>query len=107
MSLRTVLVRGITGGSGFISRTGAPGGQRIGWNACTAAAGPSGCAQTAEQTARKSAPASTSTRPLSGVIPPIATQGISNRVVHQERIDGSGRWRVSLVVVGKKAPNAT
>ena len=48
--------------------------------------------QTAPQTARKSAPASTRTRPLSGVMPPIATQGISNRVDHQERIDGSGRW---------------
>ncbi len=39
----------------------------------------------------KSAPALTSGRALSGVIPPIATQGISNMVDHQLRIAGGGR----------------
>ena len=88
----------------IVPRFSAPGSA---WKAFTAAAGPSGWPQTALQTARKSAPASTSARPFSGVMPPIATQGISNRVDHQDRIDGSGRWRASLVAVGKKAPNAT
>src|SRR3954471_2429209 len=76
-------------------------------NAFTAAAGPSACPHTAAHTARKSAPASTSARPFSGVMPPIATQGISKTRDHQERIEGSGRWSVGLVVVGKKAPKAT
>lgn len=48
----------------------------------------------------KSAPALTSGAALAGVIPPIATQGISNTVVHQDRIAGSGRCVVGLVVVG-------
>jgi hypothetical protein len=52
------------------------------------------------QTARKSAPASTSGLALSGVIPPIATQGISNKVDHQVRIDGSGRYSDGFVIVG-------
>jgi hypothetical protein len=77
------------------------------WKAPTAAAGPPGCDQTDAQTARKSAPASTRTGAFSGVIPPIATQGSSKSVVHQPRIDGSGLWNTSLVLVGKKAPNAT
>ena len=53
---------------------------------------------TAWHTAMKSAPASTSGRALSGVIPPIATQGISNKVDHQVRIDG---WRPVMRRLGR------
>src|SRR5690349_9493519 len=59
-------------------------------NAFTEAAG-SSLPHTAWHTARKSAPASTSGFAFSGVIPPIATQGISKTADHHVRIDGSGR----------------
>src|SRR6185369_9515400 len=68
-------------------------------NARTAAAG-SSLPQIAWHTAMKSAPAATKGLALSGVIPPIATQGISNKVAHQLRIAGSGRCSLGLVRVG-------
>ena len=42
-----------------------------------------------------------------GVIPPIATQGISIRPCHQVSSSSSGRCSLGLVPLGKNAPNAT
>src|SRR3546814_16666244 len=75
--------------------------------AATPARGPSGWPNTAPLTARKSAPAFTSGAAFSAVMPPMATQGSSNRDVHQPRIDGTGRSWDSLIVVGYKATKAT
>jgi hypothetical protein len=44
---------------------------------------------------------------VNAVIPPIATHGISTVSCQMVRTSGSGRWTVSLVSVGKKAPKAT
>ena len=55
----------------------------------------------------KSAPAATSGRQFSGVIPPMATQGVTIISCQISRISGSARVLASLVVVGKKAPKAT
>ena len=44
---------------------------------------------------------------LPGVIPPIATQGISNSPDHHSSSSGSGRCSLALVSLGKKLPNAT
>src|SRR5215472_14950314 len=71
----------------------------------TPAAGPSGCPHTAPITARKSAPASTSGAQFAAVIPPIATHGSSIRSDHQRSVSGSARVFVSLLPVGKNAPN--
>ncbi len=57
-------------------------------NPRTAAA--SSPAHTPALTATKSAPAATNGATLSGVIPPIATQGNSNSADHHDRIEGSG-----------------
>src|SRR5260370_41349997 len=75
--------------------------------ALTAAAGPAGAVQTAETTARKSAPAATSGPQFSGVMPPMATQGTVMISAHQRRISRSARCPLTLVAVGKKAPKAT
>ena len=55
----------------------------------------------------KSAPAATSGPQLAGVIPPMATHGVSMISCQISRISGSARVLASLVAVGKKAPNAT
>ena len=65
------------------------------------------CAQTPADTARKSAPAATSGRQFWGVIPPMATQGISMVSCQMARTSASARIGASLVAVGKKAPKAT
>ena len=62
---------------------------------------------TAPLTARKSAPAATSGAQFCGVIPPIATQGISNSDCHQVNSSGSGRCSLAFVSLGKKLPKAT
>src|SRR5690348_7362392 len=78
-------------------------------NSLTAAPGPCGWSQTAAMTARKSAPASTSTRQFCGVIPPMAQQGTVMVSLHQRKISGSfpAMRRVSLVVERKNPPKAT
>src|SRR5581483_10395625 len=68
--------------------------------AFTAAAGPSGQAQTPAETARKSAPASMSGRAFSTVMPPMATQGTTINSLHQRRISGSAEAFGCLVWVG-------
>ena len=73
----------------------------------TPSAGPAGWFQTAPITARKSAPACTKGAQFAAVIPPMATEGISNISCHQVRISGVARWMVALLSVGKKAPKAT
>ena len=62
---------------------------------------------TAWLTARKSAPAPTSGPQFSGVIPPMATHGISNSDCHHLKSSGSGRCSLVLVLLGKKLPKAT
>src|SRR5580765_7758132 len=73
----------------------------------TAASGPSLWFHTPPATARKSAPAATTGRQFSTVMPPIATQGISIRPLHHSRISRSAGTVTVLVVDGKNAPNAT
>src|SRR6478672_13909297 len=68
--------------------------------AFTAAAGPWGCAHTPAETARKSAPASTSGLAFPTVIPPIATHGTTINSLHQRRISGSAAAFGCLVWVG-------
>src|ERR1700761_7322315 len=73
----------------------------------TAASGPSACSHTPAETARKSAPASTSAGALAAVMPPIATHGTTISSLHQ-RSSSSEAWVLgSWVRVGKKAPKAT
>ena len=67
----------------------------------------SSVSQTDADTAKKSTPAEINGEQFSGEIPPIATQGISNTLVHHSIRDISGRWLVSLVFEAKKAPKAT
>jgi len=69
-------------------------------NAATAARGPAGWSQTAEETAIMSAPASTSGAQLAAVMPPMATQGNSDNAVHQRRISGVALVLGVLVRVG-------
>ena len=76
-------------------------------NARTAACGPSLWFHTPPATAKKSAPASTTARQLSTVMPPIATQGTSISPLHHSMIPRSAGVVTALVVDGKKAPNAT
>ena len=76
-------------------------------NPFTAAPGPCGWLQTALDTARKSAPASTTGPQFSGVIPPIATHGVCMVSCQIDRVSRSQEVGASLVVVGKKAPKAT
>src|SRR5690606_35084905 len=73
----------------------------------TPAAGPSGWFQTPPAMQRKSAPAVTSGPQLSGVMPPIATEGTVATSFHQASRSGSARRVTSFVPEGKKAPKAT
>jgi hypothetical protein len=66
--------------------------------ACTLAT--SSPSQIALETARKSAPARTMGPQLSGLIPPMATQGISKTVCHAASVESLAVCLVSLVVVG-------
>src|SRR5581483_4005942 len=65
----------------------------------------SGASNTAEIAARKSAPAATNDRPLSGVTPPIATSGLPNARAARSK-SGVARCACRFVGDGKKAPKA-
>jgi hypothetical protein len=66
-----------------------------------------GCAKRPEMTARKLAPASTSSAPFSGVMPPIATMGMSSAARAARRVSSEQGLACGLVPEEKKLPNAT
>ena len=81
--------------------------EKIPLKARTAASGPSWWFHTPPATAKKSAPAATTGLQFSTVMPPIATQGISNSSLHHSMISSDAGVVTVLVLDGKNAPKAT